>query len=117
MSPCIHSLLPSSKTLLPIILIIFYSEINDISLKSFKQSVLNTKLYFDEKTLSTFANIFKFRIGRVSLNAILCFFPFEICVLSQNNQHRSQGIDILGSGLNILVNSSSADMSALLLFK
>lgn len=42
---------------------------------------------------------------------------FETCVLSQDNQHRSQGTDILGSGRKFLVNSSSADMSALLLVK
>lgn len=76
MNSWFYSLLPSSKTLRSGILSFFYSEINDISLKSFKQSVLNTKLYFGEKMLTTFANIFKLRVGRVSLNAISCFIFF-----------------------------------------
>ena len=46
-SSWIHSFRLSCKTLFPIILSIFYSEMSAISLKSFKQSVLNTKLYFD----------------------------------------------------------------------
>lgn len=41
MNSWFYSLLPSSKTLLSVILNCFYSEINDISLKSFKQPVLN----------------------------------------------------------------------------
>lgn len=69
-----------------------------------------------KEMLSTFVNIFKFRTGRVSLNAVLFFFFFFL-KSSWNNQHRSQWISIFGSGLNILMNSSSADMSVSLLLK
>ena len=113
MSSWIHSLLSSSKMSLFMVLNIFYSEKTDIYLRPFKQSVLNTELYFDflwwkkcwvHLLVSSNSDL------AVSLNVILYFFPFEIFVLSQSNQYTSQWVDILGFGLNILMNSSSADM-------